>query len=312
MMVAAVALMTLPGCLVMDSLRFQRARDAALAVPSSALPVEMAFTDVDGLIGLRGMVNGKAELLFALDTGAPVSVLLAGMETAPLGLDLSDAAKLGDGPASPIGSFRYDFTVGFDSLTLSRLPMIIVPIDTMPCPDRLEKLGFRGIVGADLLRHYVVEVDFDRNILRLNDPAVWKDDGTGVTLPLTFNDGHIYVPASITLSDGRGAAGSFHVDSGKNGTLTLNPGTDPALTPPADGKIRKACFINGLEDQIEGHPVTLTAGTARAEQVPVVYGHAKGLLMGDSIGTIGAGALRRWNITIDYPGKRLILKPREG
>lgn len=306
----AAALLTLPGCLVVDSLRFQQARESAVAVAGS-LPLDIPIQDVEGLITLRGRVNGKADLLFALDTGAPVSVLLAGTETAPLELDLSDAAKLGDSPASPIGSFRYGFTVDFGAVALRNLPMIAVPIDTMPCRDRLDRLGVRAIVGADLLRHYVVEADFDAGRLRLHDPKGWTPDG-GTVLPLEFKDGHIYVRAGVTLPDGRAVDGLFHVDSGKNTPLLLRVGTDPSLIMPTDGKLRKACYINGLQEQREGAPVTLRAGGAAMADVPSLYSPPGSLAMADSIGTIGAGALRRWNVTIDYPGKRLVLKPRAG
>lgn len=311
MMVAALAL--LPGCLVVDSMRFQRARDAAIAAPAGPLPLDMKMQDADGLITFRGKVNGKADLLFALDTGAPVSVLLAGAETTPLALDLSDAQKLGDSPASPIGSFRFGFTVDFGAVTLRDLPMIAVPIETMPCPDRLAKLGVRGIVGADLLRHYVVEADFDAGRLRLHDPKGWTPPAGASVLPLEFKDGHIYVRAGVTLPDARPVDGLFHVDSGKNTALLLRVGTDPAFVmPPAGGKSRHACYINGLEEQREGEPVTLRAGTAAAAGVPSLYSAPGSLEMGASIGTIGAGALRRWNIAIDYPGRRLVLMPRSG
>lgn len=308
-LVAALAL--LPGCLVVDSMRFQQAREAARAVPAGPLPLELPMQDADGLITFPGKVNGKADLLFALDTGAPVSVLLAGVETAPLGLDLSDAQKLGDSPASPIGSFRFGFTLDFGPVALRDLPMIAVPIDTMPCRDRLEKLGVRGIVGADLLRHYVVEADFDAGRLRLHDPRAWAPPAGAAIVPLEFKDGHIYVRAGITLPDGRPVDGLFHVDSGKNTALLLRVGKDPAFVmPPPGGRVRHACYINGLEEQREGDPVALRAGGAAVSDVPSLYSPAGSLEMGGSIGTIGAGALRRWNVTIDYPGKRLVLMPR--
>lgn len=310
MMVAALGI--LPGCLVVDSLRFQRARDAAVAVPAAPLPLDLPIQDINGLITFQGMVNGKTDLLFALDTGAPVSVLLAGAETAPLALDLSDAQKLGDSPASPIGSFRFGFTLDFGPVALRDLPLIAVPIDTMPCRERLDQMGVRGIVGADLLRHYVAELDFDAGRLRLHDPKGWTPDG-GTILPLEFKDGHIYVRAGVTLPDGQPVGGLFHVDSGKNTALLLRAGQHSALVmPPPGGKVRQACYINGLEEQREGDPVTLRAGDAAMPDVPSLYSPPGSLEMGSSIGTIGAGALRRWNVIIDYPGKRLILKPRSG
>ncbi|QJE72177.1 hypothetical protein HHL28_02820 [Aerophototrophica crusticola] len=304
--------MALSGCLVVDALRMQRAQEAAPHQVAAALPVELPFQDRDGLVIIPGTVNGKATLDFVLDTGAPVTVLLDGGEpTAPLALDLSKAEKLGDSPASPVGSILFGFGLDFGPIAIRDLPLVGVPLGSMPCQDRFHKLGFRGVIGMDLFRRFVVEVDFDANRLRLHDPASYRYDRGGTVLPLTFHDRHIYVDGGVTLPDGTAVPGRFHVDTGKNSGLMLLAGKAPGLVMPAEGRSRTACLVNGTIDQREGAPVTLALGGERATGETPLYEGSGRMDQGDSIGTVGMGTLRRWNLVIDYPGKRLILEPRK-
>ena len=72
------------------------------------LPIELAYREgKDGLVILTGRVNDKADVDFVLDTGAPVTVLLDNERTAALGLDTSNARRLGPPTTPPCrsGSF---------------------------------------------------------------------------------------------------------------------------------------------------------------------------------------------------------------
>lgn len=306
--VLALTLM-LGGCILVDMAQFNRARSAATLHAEGALPVELPFRQVSNLMVVPVRVNGGPTLDFVLDTGAPVSVLLDSPETAALKLDLSDARKLGNGPTSPIGAFRYGFGLDFGGVRIDGLPMVAVPIDTMPCRDRLDSLNIRGIIGADLFSRLIVEVDFDRGILRLHDPAAWRFDGRGTVLPLTFNDGHIFTDARIVPSDGPAYPVMINIDTGKNTALSLRVGSRPDIVMPAEGRDLDTCLINGRETMREGAPVGVALGDVMAADVTPQYS-ARKLLSGDHHGTIGMRLLSRYDLVIDYPGKRIILMER--
>src|SRR5262245_21478255 len=106
-LLAAATLLALAGC---------GFREPKVAV-DGALPLDLAYREArGGLVLLTGRVNGKADVDFILDTGAPVSVIIDGKRTAALGLDTSGARPLGDpsNPATPQGIIQggMDFRFG--------------------------------------------------------------------------------------------------------------------------------------------------------------------------------------------------------
>jgi hypothetical protein len=307
-----VAIATLvAGCQAADIVRLSIAAQLSSERLAGPLPLELPFVERDGLVIVPVAINGKATVNFVLDTGAPVTVLLVGDEAAPLALDLSGARKLGSEAASPVGAVLFDFDLDFGPLLVEALPMIAVPIDTMPCRERLDAVGFRGAIGRDLFRRFVVEIDYDAGRVRLHAPEAYRDDGGGAVLPLEFEDGHIFTRAGLHLPGGAAVDGVMHVDTGMNSPLSLLDGGHPAITAPADGERRQVCLVNGLQDVVVGAPLRVTFGRFDAADVPTSYLQGRRGMKHGAIGTLGAGLLRRWNLVIDYPGRRFILKPRK-
>ena len=99
-------------------------------VTQSELPLELSYREgKGGLVILSGRVNGKGEVDFVLDTGAPVTVLIDGERTSGLGIDTSNARRLGpsDDPAAPIGVIRGGLTLAFGDVTLRGLTAVVLP-----------------------------------------------------------------------------------------------------------------------------------------------------------------------------------------
>lgn len=304
---AAALLLALAGC----DLRY-----GLLGFPqpsvmvSAALPLELAYREAKGgLVVLTGRVNGRADVDFILDTGAPVSVLIDGSRTTGLGLDTRDARPLGDPdqPATPIGVIRGGFAFDFGGVALNDLTAVVVPQATMPCKERFEEIGFGGVIGADLFRRFVVEIDTAARRVRLHDPAQWRAPAQAPPVPLAFRGGHPFVEATVTLADGQEVATRMNVDTGMNRELTVTTGGHPALAMPADGKPRKSCLVNGTREERDGPPVTVTLGTATARAERPVYSAEPNAADGGRHSTIGVGLFKGRRLVIDYPGSRLFI-----
>ena len=285
-----------------------------LPVPklAKALPIELDYREAKGgLVLLRGRVNGKSDVEFILDTGAPVSVLIDGARTAGLGLDSSKARPLGnpDNPGTPVGDIQQGFGVTFGDLALSDLTAVVIPQRTMPCQDRFEEIGFGGVIGAALFKQFVVEVDTTAKRVRLHDPKAWRPPASATVLPMSFRGGHPYVQTRLTLADGQVIDAPMNVDIGMNRQLTLVTGGHPALVMPVDGTPRKSCYVNGIRDEREGKPARLhLAGTTFDVATPIYSAHPNAVDDART-STIGVGLFQDRRIAIDYPGSRLVLLP---
>lgn len=290
-------------------------------------PIELAFREgPGGLVILNGQINGVGRYDFILDTGAPVSVIIDGPATRALNLDTSKARKLGpaDNPATPTGVITPGFAFDFGKLKFSDLTAVVIPGQTMPCPERFEKINFQGVIGADLFKRFVVEIDHERGRVRLFDPKHWTapvaKPGVAV-LPLAFRSGHIYTDLSVNLADQPKAASipvHVHVDTGKNSALALIAGSRPEIRMPENGEPQTACYVSGKAKTLKGAPVNVQFGQEpgqggaglEAREVAVSYEENDAVGLGARQGAIGIALLKRYVVTFDYPGKRMVLTER--
>lgn len=276
---------------------------------AATLPVELPFREgPGGLVVITGRVDGKQDVEFILDTGAPVTVLLDGPRTANLGLDTRAARKLGpaDDPAVPTGVISPGHAIAFGPVRLDALTAVLIPVSSLPCAERFESIGFGGVIGANLFRRFVVEIDWKSHKVRLHEPGQWAG-ANARAIALTFVDGHPFVDASVRLADGRDAEARLHLDTGMNKALALTAGAHAAFTMPAQGKGRGDCFVSGTRLTMEGAPVTLAINEVTIPDVIPSYSESAPRFSGRSAGSVGVALLRPYRIAIDYPGKRLLI-----
>lgn len=277
---------------------------------SAALPLELPYREAAGGLALvTGRVEGKADLDFILDTGAPVSVLIDGRRSAALGLDTRGATPLGDpdNPATPVGVIRRDLRIAFGPLELSGLSAVAIAEKSMPCPERFEAAEFAGVIGADLFRPFVVEIDRGARKVRVHEAATWRPPAGSAIVPFTFRQGHPFVEATITLADGREAGVRLNVDTGMGRALSLVAGSHPAIVMPMEGEVRKSCLVNGTREERLGPPVSVTLGGQRFPVANPAYSAFPHVVDGGRSGTIGIGLFPGRRLFIDYPGRRVVI-----
>lgn len=296
----------LGGCMLQYALFGFPAPDVAVSRPS----IEMAYREgPGGLVLIKGRVNGKADVDFILDTGAPVTVLIDGPRTAALALDTSKARTLGDpdDPASPVGVIQPGFAIEFGELSMRGLTAVVVPQRTLPCPEKFEAVGFGGVVGADIFRSFVVEVDTVARKVRLHQPAGWQPPAGAPAAPLTFRGGHPYLHLPVRLASGQSVDADLHFDTGMNRGLALNAGSHPAVVFPAEGKVLKKCLVNGVREDRQGARAALAlGGRVLVDEGPSIAPPGQAIA-DQKHGAVGIGLFRERRFAIDYPGKRLVL-----
>ena len=272
-------------------------------------PIELPFrVAADGLVLLTGRVNGQHDVEFILDTGAPVTVLIENGRTRALNLDTTGARRLGgDDPASPMGVIRGGYSVAFGRVALTELTAVIIPGASLPCPERFDAIGFGGVVGADLFRRFVVEIDWTRRVVSLHEPSSWSARANLRAVPLVFEGGHPYVQSTIHLADGSRVPTRLHLDTGMNLGLSLATGAGKPFVAPAGGRERSACFVSARTTAIEGAAVGVELGEARIANVTPVYAPATGASSTRQSGALGAAALSRQSLVVDYPRNRIFI-----
>lgn len=167
-----------------------------------------------------------------------------------------------------------------------------------------------GLVGYEVFKRFVATVDYEKKLMTLTLPSAFDYHGTGTVVPFTFNEHIPQVEGSLD-----GISGKFDIDTGARGSVTiLAPfaeqhglkehygATVAAVTGwgvggPARGLVTRARTLRLGTLEVVGPVVDLSQQNKGAFIDPYVAGN------------VGAGVLKRFNVTFDYGRQRLIFEP---
>ncbi len=252
---------------------------AAGAAGQKAWAGETACWFENGVVVVPAQVLGVAGD-YILDTGAARTVLA---ETQAQAAGYAETALIGE--------------VALAGVRITGRPVVVQDIDVrtglFPTP-------IAGVIGADVLHAYVVDLSFAPCRLALHVPDQAPAFRAATALPLTWVAGVPAVTASV--SDGPHAvSGAFALATGSDTALRLSdavaaaPGAARPREVYPDGVLRPRLRALSLAGQIAEH---LPAGLLKAENPAL-------------LGEIGAPLLWAWRVRFDFPAGRLLLAPNE-
>jgi len=156
-----------------------------------------------------------------------------------------------------------------------------------------------GILGYDFFRTYVVEIDYEKNVLTLFDAASYRHPGHAASVAIDTTLRQPYVTATVVGRDGQRATGRFEIDTGSMDALNINtpfamangmrlsgPGIFSARGRSIGGET-EAVLMRVESLDIDG--LTLQAPVASVVRDDV-----------DRAGQISGETLRRFTATFDY------------
>src|SRR5262245_59572666 len=257
---------------------------------------------VHGLAVIPVTINGHGPLQLILDTGAPVIVIPDTTLARRLGLQIVGRTRVGgagDGEeqTAPLAG---NITASVGPLTVKGAFGIIgIAGDAIP--------GVDGVIGAAFFRHSVVEFDWDAGMIHFHDPAL-RVASSGDTLPLRVESNlHSYVPGTVVVN-GDTARIDLHLDTGARQALSIASSTLAKL--PARQRVSIPTIVGfGSRGPARGDVIradALRLGSFAISNVPAAIPRNEPAAQG----RIGLPLLKRFNFFIDFPGSRLILRPR--
>jgi hypothetical protein len=276
---------------------------------SGTSALKIPFELFGNLVLLQVRVNDSDSLRFILDTGADTSVIDAQQAKA---LRLKPQGKMvGSGGG---GTAEATFTKGV-SINLQGVQLLDQTIYVLPL-ESLSALGRKidGVLGNDVLKEFVVEIDYLAGTINLYEPQSYRYSGSGEFIPLTMDDGLLFLRASITPQGLAPIEAKFEIDSGSTGAILLN-------TPFVQSHNLLATVPKAIQTNIGG-----VGGTAK-----MLIGRVKSLRLGQFAidhpitrfsqatqgdyasskydGLIGGEILRRFKVIFDYSRRQMILEP---
>jgi hypothetical protein len=284
--------------------------DQTLAPNAPPIP----FTMEANHIVFNVSVNGRPPIGFLLDTGADQNVINS-TRLEEFGLKTyAKTTTTGGG-----NSAEYDYAAGA-TFTLPGVELRNQHVSTIDQTGLERALGvkFGGILGYDFISRFVIDIDYENQRITLHDPGTWKYSGTGVMVPVIFDNGIPHAHGSIGVPTKPEIPAYFVVDFGAAETATL---TSPFVKSNDLTRLAQTnTIVNrpaGLESQffaqnnVRGNLQRLSIGHLTVNNVPVNMSvNTKGAYASTNFsGTVGESIYSRYHCYLDYSNYRIILEP---
>lgn len=269
--------------------------------------VPFEFTGNEILVTVR--LNNKTDQKFILDTGASQTVI-----------DKSTASSLG-----PVSTGNYSITAGakavplnyatLDSLTIGDVTVDRVPALVTDLSSFARAIGEKpaGLLGANVLKRFLVTIDFPLSVIVLSDPRKVSVPADAVVVPTAPSFGATALVVSGTID--KKTTVNFLVDTG----AAFSNLPQSAAHKLYSGPILPVGQVFGIDGQ------KLSIGSLRVKSFkaggltvanPVFAltpdgAVTSGLFSAGSMGILGNTLWKDYRMTIDYRNERLLLQQTE-
>lgn len=252
-------------------------------------------------------IDGKP-LLMLFDTGG-VNILTPAAAQR-LGLKSEGSIQVsGVGEKSEDSGLAKVRELALGDVTVRDQVFLVLPLAGL---NDVEGVDGDGIVGYEVLKRFVTRIEYARQRLTFTLPEAFQDAGQGTPVPFTFDDRTPQVDGEID-----GVPGKFTVDTGSRVSLTLH-----APFAKENGlKEKYAPKLEALTGWGVGGGVRSLLTRARVLKLGSVEVPApvtdialveKGSFSDRYLaGNVGAGVLKRFDVTFDYARQRMFLQPNE-
>ncbi|HEV2617330.1 MAG TPA: PDZ domain-containing protein [Candidatus Acidoferrales bacterium] len=282
---------------------------------SAITPLQFAFSGnvaqtpiaiSDHLVIVPVRVNGSRPSSFLLDTTRRTSSL-DDVRGAALGLLSGGSSGPGGGKSLP------QAVLDFPGLKIT-IPSLA--LDSFG--DLSSRVGraIQGILGADVLSHFVVVINYERQTLQLYDPKSFQYKGAGIKLKMQMADGVPAVEAKLSIRHRGTLHGLFQIATTQTEALQFYA---PFATAHKFSELgQKMILFSPL-----GSPEDFDDHLGRIESVqfgkitlpdplaifPGKSEHASGMPASGVAGGVGGEILERFTVILDYPEQTVIFEP---
>lgn len=279
--------------------------------PVAVVPFEMAGS----YIVLKASVNGSIPLNFILDTGVRNTIITALYPDDSISITLSEIRDVkGLGYGADIKAYTsYNNSVGIGRLTLENRSLMVLEKDVFNLT-RYTGMVINGIIGVDLLRDHVVYINYSQRRVFFYKPENFTVPKGFGEMPMIVEGQKMFIQLSVLETDSARRTIKMLIDTGAQLNAWFQTLTNKAINIPeksVHGRIGE-----GLGGEITGF-------YARVPQICIANFCVKNpvvafpdslsiaALVGntDRDGTIGSQLLCRFNLIIDFTGKKFCFKP---
>lgn len=282
-------------------------------LPDGQKHEKIKFQLVNNLIIVPIEVNGTP-LSFVLDTGVSTPILfnLSDKDSIQIN-EVSEVTIRGLGEGEPIQALRSrnnSFKLGGIENKSQRLYVILdKSLNFSP------SLGIpiHGIIGYDLFRDFVVEMNYSSRNIKFHDPDyyTYKNNKKNQTLPLSLVRKKAYVDGEVFLKDDEKVSVRMLLDTGSSDAIWLFENEDIRVP-----EIHYVDFLGrGLGGDVYGKRTrvkSMKLGDFEIKNAKAAFPDKESFnaikSLGNRNGSLGGEVLKRFNIIFDYRNQKITLR----
>ncbi|HLN73893.1 MAG: aspartyl protease family protein [Methylococcaceae bacterium] len=279
--------------------------------------ITIDFKTSSNLIIIPVAINNSDTLNFILDTGITHPIITELPFVNKLSLNFLQPIHIkGLGEGEQLTAYKSDN----NTISLEGLVAYDQEIDMVINEDfqisQILGIPVHGLIGFNLFKDYVVKINYDDHKITLTKPEYYSYRGRerDIVMPLSLEHSKPFVTTSIVTDQNKDVPVKLLVDTGASDALWLSASSDSSIVLPQN--CIETFLGSGLSGDLFGKKGRIGAiwvGPLVLYDPIVAFPDDEMMtqLIGkeNRNGTLGAEILRRFVVTIDYPNKRLVLRP---
>ena len=288
-------------------------KEFGFKMPRKSRRIVIPFEQHNNLIVIPVTINKVLTLKFILDTGVENAILTQKIYADLMGVNyLREIIISGPGVIDSVRAvIANEITLGLPGGIIGQnMNMLVLKEDYLKLSENLGE-DVHGIIGYDIFSRFVVEIDYDKNLLTLHDPKRYKAKGRKVALPLKLRGSKPFMNATIKQGDNT-ANLDIMVDTGASHAALIDYNYLGDISMPS--KTIQTRLGRGIAGDIPGY-------MGRIDQVkidnfdfsqmlvsaPFDGAYNKVIKRGARVGTFGGELLNRFKVTFDYSREKVYL-----
>ncbi len=284
-------------------------------LPEGVKSQKVNFQLINNLIIIPLEIN-DAKLNFILDSGVskPILFNLSDQDSIEL-KNVTEITINGLGAGEPIKALN---SIG-NSFQLKKIrnnnQQLFVVLDKDINFSTTLGIPIHGIIGFDLFRDFVIDVNYSNRSIKFIDPKYYKHKSSSriETLPLAIIDRKAYIEGEVSFDDEENVPVKLLVDTGSSDAVWLFQDLEKGINVPPKHYVDY--LGKGLNGNIFGKRTKVRSvklgnfllKNAKAA-FPDMFSFSSIKDHGDRNGTVGGEILRRFNIVFNYPANKIHLR----
>lgn len=289
-------------------------KEFGFKMPDKVRRIKIPFEQHNNLVIIPLVINRFVTLKFILDTGVETAILTEKLYTDILDVNYSREITIsGPGIIDSVEAYvatGVTFTLP-GGVTGNNMNMLVLKEDYLKLSEGIGD-DVHGIIGYDIFSRFIVDIDYDENVLTLIDPSKFRPSKKATAIPIDIIGSKPFINATIKQNENK-ANLNMLVDTGASHATLIDYNYLNGMSLPDKRIITQ--LGRGIAGDIPGY-----VGRMDSVQIedfgfddilvsaPFEGAYNKVIKRGARIGTFGGELLTRFRVTFDYNNNMMYLK----